>query len=246
MLSSILLTKLAHDAGFDVELGIEDGWLKFGLPGSELVAWIKAENGSQVIALSRVDVLRELNQGTIWQGPQPTFGVGALEVPTGNDVIALLARARVLDRTLPNALLEEYQAAVAQVDRTEAEALVKQRRGQEVFRRGLMDYWQGRCAITRFAVPELLRASHIKAWAYCETDAERLDVFNGLLLVAHLDAAFDSGLITIADSGDVIVSSGLSSAQRALLGLDAPRRVNALAEGHRKYLPWQRGKVFRA
>ena len=40
----------------------------------------------------------------------------------------------------------------------------------------------------------LLRASHIVAWADCETDALRLDVHNGLLLSALWDAAFDAGL----------------------------------------------------
>jgi hypothetical protein len=152
MLSSILLAKLAHDAGFDVELGVDNGWLKFCLPGSKLLAWIKAADAGVLVALSRVDVLRELSEGKIWQGARPALAAGAREVSTGNDVIALLSRARVLDRTLPNALLEEYQAAVAGIDRTEAEAIAKQRRGQEVFRKGLMDYWQGRCAITGIAV----------------------------------------------------------------------------------------------
>jgi putative restriction endonuclease len=59
-----------------------------------------------------------------------------------------------------------------------------------------MEYWGGRCPITGLEQPELLRASHIKPWADCATDAERLDVFNGLLLGAHIDAAFDSALIS--------------------------------------------------
>jgi putative restriction endonuclease len=54
-----------------------------------------------------------------------------------------------------------------------------------------MEYWNGRCPLTGIDQPELLRASHIKAWAACESDRERLDVHNGLLLAAHLDAAFD-------------------------------------------------------
>lgn len=35
---------------------------------------------------------------------------------------------------------------------------------------------EGRCAVTDLAVPELLRAGHIKAWADCEPDGKRLDV----------------------------------------------------------------------
>ena len=32
-------------------------------------------------------------------------------------------------------------------------------------------------------------------------DAERLDPANGLLLAAHLDAAFDRGLMTVEEDG---------------------------------------------
>jgi hypothetical protein len=124
---------------------------------------------------------------------------------------------------------------------TEAERLVVQRAGQGVFRGGLLEYWDGRCAVTGLAVPELLRASHIKPWADCASDAERLDVFNGLLLAPHLDAAFDCGFITVADDGAVVVSSGLGETARRLLragpssvrrgAQTRPTRLSALAPG---------------
>ncbi len=86
---------------------------------------------------------------------------------------------------------------------TEAERLVVQRVGQDLFRAALLDFWQGRCCATGLAIPELLRASHIKPWAVCADDNERLDVYNGLLLAPHLDALFDAGLMTVADDGDL-------------------------------------------
>ena len=93
----------------------------------------------------------------------------------------LLRRAFQLSRTLPDALLRVFQDETAYLPRaTEAERLVVQRVGQDIFRRCLLEYWDGRCAITGLAVPELLRASHIKPWAACDTDAERLDIFNGI------------------------------------------------------------------
>src|SRR5204863_6464648 len=116
---------------------------------------------------------------------------------------------------------------------TEVERLVVERVGQQIFRDGLLEYWQGRCAITGLAVPELLRASHIKAWAECASDAERLDVFNGLLLAPNLDAAFDKGFITVADDGEVVVSAALGTADRRALGVEALLRVGGLSEGHR-------------
>lgn len=57
----------------------------------------------------------------------------------------------------------------------------------------------------------LLRGSHIKPWAACESDAERLDVLNGLLLAPNLDATFDRGLITVSNDGAVVVSDELSN-----------------------------------
>ena len=64
-----------------------------------------------------------------------------------------------------------------------------------------MQYWNGPCPLSGIAEPELLRASHIVPWAACESDAERLDVHNGLLLSALWDAAFDKGLTSFADGG---------------------------------------------
>jgi predicted restriction endonuclease len=122
---------------------------------------------------------------------------------------------------------------------------VVERVGQQIFRDGLLEYCQGRCAITGLAVAELLRASHIKPWAECATDAERLDVFNGLLLAPDLDAAFDRGFITVAEKGEVIVSERLRDSDRRALGLDVPLRVNSLDDSHQPYLRFHRERVFR-
>jgi predicted restriction endonuclease len=175
---------------------------------------------------------------------------GAIAGRTVNDVPALhrlLRRAFQLSKALPNELLHTFEKKVAALPRTtEAERLVVQRVGQNLFRDGLLDLWEGRCAVTGLAVPELLRASHIKPWADCETDAERLDVYNGILLAPHLDAAFDRGFVTLTDDGAIVVSEALDAHARATLGLDQPLRVHGLADGHRSYLPWHRERVFNA
>ena len=116
--------------------------------------------------------------------------------------------------------------------------------GQDVFRGALMDYWGGRCAITGCAEPLLLRASHIKPWAQCETDAERLDVYNGLLLAAHLDAAFDAGLIDFDDAGQIRFAEGFSPADRLATGLDDSMTLAKLTPEHRVFLAWRRGHLL--
>jgi predicted restriction endonuclease len=128
---------------------------------------------------------------------------------------------------------------------TEAERFVTERVGQDIFRQSLIDFWQGRCAVTGLDVLGLLRASHIKPWARCETDAERLDVFNGLLLAPHLDALFDGGWISFSDEGGLLVSDELSIEQREVLGLVPSWQLREISDVHRGYLRWHRAELFR-
>ena len=176
----------------------------------------------------------------------PRGAVGARSVSDIAALHRLLRRAFQLSRTLPDALLLVFEADTANLPRTtETERWVVQRVGQDIFRRGLLEYWNGRCAITGLDVPDLLRASHIKPWADCDTDAERLDVFNGLLLAPHLDAAFDSGFITIAEDGMVVISDALPTSARSSLGLDGPLKIHGLHRAHERYMPWHRSEIFR-
>lgn len=74
--------------------------------------------------------------------------------------------------------------------------------------------------------------------ADCATDAERLDVFNGLLLAPHLDAAFDAGFITIVRDGTMLVSHALHPGARSALELDRSLQVDGLHGAHERYLTW--------
>jgi predicted restriction endonuclease len=199
-----------------------------------------------LVAASRSDVLDALTGlGVVFTNRLPSGAAGARSVSEIAALHRLVRRAFQLSRTLPDELLHVFEAEIANLARsTEAERLVVQRVGQDIFRRGLLEYWDGRCAITGLAVPDLLWASHIKPWADCERDAERLDIWNGLLLGPHLDAAFDAGFITIAEDGAVVVSDALPTDARAVLGLDRPLRVRGLHRAHERYLPWHRAKVF--
>lgn len=127
---------------------------------------------------------------------------------------------------------------------TERERLTRQRVGQDIFRRRLLDRWKGRCCLTDVDQEELLRASHIKAWAECDTDDERLDTDNGLLLAAHLDAAFDAGLVAIGHDGTVLTSPKLSSAAKALLEFAMNGRSLQLTARQHAYLQWHRENKF--
>jgi hypothetical protein len=92
---------------------------------------------------------------------------------------------------------------------TDRETLILARIGQGRFREKLVSLWQG-CAVTGCRRIEVLRASHIKAWKHCASHTERLDAFNGLLLIPNLDALFDKALISFDVKGQIQISKRLS------------------------------------
>ena len=95
----------------------------------------------------------------------------------------------------PHDDIAQHEAEFAEVEDTEREAIVKARVGQGDFREALLSRWGG-CAITGINRADLIRASHIKPWRY-STNSERLDPFNGLLLLPQ----YDPGLFTRSWAG---------------------------------------------
>ncbi|WP_211473237.1 HNH endonuclease [Collimonas humicola] len=101
---------------------------------------------------------------------------------------------------------------------TSTKRLIEARLGQGKYRTDLEKIWEGRCAVTGCRTGAALRASHIKSWAI-STDIERLDKYNGLLLIATLDALFDNFRISFSDTGEMLVSKYLPENEHAILGV---------------------------
>lgn len=241
-----LAEKAAADNGFRLRFGAEPGgWLRFASTTARGRVWIAGASpvGPWFLSLEHPGVAAEIS--TLPRSTVAGPGIATFMFGTTAELHATLERVYRLGVSLPNAPLDRFRAAEKKLpSSTEIERLVVQRIGQDIFRGALIDYWNGRCAVTGLAVEPLLRASHIKPWAACETDAERLDVFNGLLLAPNLDAAFDRGFITVADDGAVTVSPMLSKHARMVLGLHDTLRVQRLTEKHRNYLHWHRERLF--
>ena len=99
--------------------------------------------------------------------------------------------------------------------------------------------------MTGLAVSELLRVSHIRPWALCETDEQRLDVFNGLLLSPNLDALFDGGWVTFMPTGAITIAAACPQAALESLSVAADSHVYGIKAEHLPYLEFHRQRVFR-
>jgi putative restriction endonuclease len=237
------LRKAAIDCGFDI-VQEEPAWVAAASTHAPLKVWLGRVPRGLVVGLSMAAVRAELHTGTEVAVAPPAPAVACwLVFDSVATLDAALMHAWELSRALPNELERQFQQRVAAVSATERDATVKQRIGQNLFRDGLMVLWEGRCAISGLDEPSLLRASHALPWAQA-SDAERLDVFNGLLLAAHLDAAFDAGLLAIDEDGAVLLSPKLTKATSEVLAVRPGARVR-LSAGHVRYLTWHRLNRFK-
>ena len=181
----------------------------------------------------------------------PAKVADAFRAATEADLAALLRRAASLSRALPSQAANDYQQAVAAelaelpvgIAGTEVERMVRQRVGQNKFRDAMLDYWGGACAVTGVAIPEVLRASHAKPWAECVTDAERLDVFNGFLLSANLDALFDRFLISFDEQGVLVTAPALAGIELQPLGISPGMKLRWVDALHQPYLAMHRSRL---
>ncbi len=233
--------KAAWQHGFRRNLGEDAGWAAFASTTAHGTIYLAAagQQGPWFLALDHSGVIEELDLSPA-EMPGPALARYAFD--TLGALYAVLPRVYQLAASLPDAPLRVYRDRVKNLpNTTEAERLVVQRIGQDVFRAGLLEYWQGRCPLTGIADPALLRASHIVPWKDCASDAERLDVHNGLLLSALWDAAFDRGLVTFNDAGQPQYSPALSEEARTELRWNEPIQLTGK---HKERLAWHREHLF--
>ena len=155
--------KAAWDNGFRLERGVENGgWLRYGSTTAHGEIWIAGvpPRGPWLLSIDHPGVAAEL--ATLPPSPLPGPGLATFGFETLTALHAALDRVYKLGVSLPDAPLARFRAQTAGLPQTtEAERLVVQRIGQDIFRAALMDYWGARCPITGITDPALLRASHI-------------------------------------------------------------------------------------
>jgi hypothetical protein len=248
MLQRALIEKAGHDNGFEHVLASPDAGrvlLASALHAAEVAITVTGPHFNAAVVKGSAKLPAELARsfpGSSSDGKMFTLATEAA-------LARWLRRAAALAQALPNQAVLTFEtqvlAALAALDlpaakNTEVQRLVRQRVGQQAFRQAMLDYWGSCCAVSGVGLPQALRASHAKAWAICDTDAERLDVYNGFLLNANLDALFDSYLISFTDDGEMLVGMTVPAAERERLGLTAGLRLRWLDKQHLPYLQFHR------
>ena len=138
-------------------------------------------------------------------------------------------------------LKEQLVSEIEPEKRTEIETLIKARQGQGSFRKKLLNLYPS-CPLTGLDIESLLIASHIKPWSKCNNE-ERLDPSNGLMLAPHIDALFDSGLITFDTDGTIKISPKIDPENQKRLGISPDMKLKIKPESE-EYFEYHRNHVF--
>lgn len=250
LLKAALIEKAGREHGFEHVLPGPDGSVKLGsaLHPAKVIVAILVEGYSLELIEGSNALWPELTRSFV---ELPRLG-DAFVAGSDAALAYCLRRISEIARSLPNQVAVDFDAEVktalaalpaAESQSTEVQRLVRQRLGQDRYRQAMMSYWGGACAVTGLRLAPALRASHAKPWADCSSDAERLDVFNGFLLSANLDALFDKFLISFTDTGELLVSEQISMPDRQLLGLEGGVSLRWTAPGHARYLAFHRSRV---
>lgn len=245
-LQKAIIEKTGHDFGFEYLVSEAETEVILGSARHGIHAAISLVDGIYKVDFhnAKANFIAELNRDFNHKSNDQFNAQGE------SQLALLLQRASQLANSLPNQAVDNYETelktALALIPPsakgTEVERMVRQRVGQDAYRKAMLDYWGNACAVTGLQMPELLRASHAKPWAECETDAERLDVYNGFLLTANLDALFDRFLISFDGNGQMIISKAISDSQRDLLSIHESMQLRWISREHESYLKFHRSK----
>ena len=97
--------------------------------------------------------------------------------------------------------------------------------------------------MTNCSTYKILIASHIVPWS--ESEKDRLNPGNGLLLTPNLDALFDRYLISFNEKGEIIISKTLSKIELEKLGIHYDMKLITLFEDMKPFLEKHRNKFSR-
>lgn len=148
---------------------------------------------------------------------------------------------RMQDESVDYAILN--QAGINNIDKI---AATKSRGiAQRLFRGNLLRLWQGACAVTQVQEPRVLISSHIKPWAASDL-TEKVDHYNGLLLVPNLDSLFNEGLISFNAKGRVLISPDWRHDDQRRMHVTRDLELRSVHCETLTYLEYHRDVIFKS
>lgn len=137
---------------------------------------------------------------------------------------------------------KEIKASNPQNEAEEKVAKEKYRKQQTKYRLELLDRMPS-CLITKVSDDRLLVACHVKPYADCDSDEEKYDVKNGIVLTPTYHTLFDLGFISFSPEGNLLISPFLSNLNKQRLNLKEYTNYR-LQPGTEKYMRYHREKIF--
>jgi hypothetical protein len=199
--SVVALGKVVGDYYFDAAFGKIHGrtgyhhtrgvdWTSFGEP-IEVRGLPSTSGFSRVENLNADNVMTQLETKSS-EMPE-TLTVSA---KTDSSPIHDASSPSESDGTIPRLIRQSIKFAVR---------LVKERIGQEKFRKEIIEVWSGECAITGCDVSEALEACHVVP----VSESGQSDYTNGILLRRDLHRLFDENIIGFSSDGSLKIALNL-------------------------------------
>ncbi len=127
-----------------------------------------------------------------------------------------------------------------------ARAEINIRLKQSKFRKGVLENFGNKCAITGISETSLLVASHIVPWS--KDRSKRGDIANGICLYVDIDALFDKGFISFSDNLEIITidTTNLSKPLKEKIDALKGKKLNPTLKKdiNKEYLKIHREEIF--
>jgi len=208
---------------------------------------ILSEDHRKVIANKLLK--KEYQRKTFTQDLKSIFSNVLSDVHNQCNVTHLITRILYINRELWDEdfvdidsvrLKEDWEAIERKpIKETTKKALILARIGQGDFRKNLIKIWKG-CSVTQYKNTSMLVASHIRPWRK-SNDIQRLNPYNGLLLLPNYDKAFDRGYISFSDDGTILISNQLQNHEE--LGIHSDLKIKLVKES-KEFMNYHRNHVF--
>ena len=158
-----------------------------------------------------------------------------------SNFVSALNKYRKFITTKSN-LVDDIEAIKKDSTISEKELLTFARIGQGKYRKDLIELWE-KCSVSECNMTDLLIASHIKPWSESSNE-EKLDPYNGLLLLPNYDKLFDKHLISFDDDGKIIISPQIKKEEYKVLGISANDKLFNVFKQNKPYLKTHRKKFY--